>query len=297
MKLADATTRVSFKNILFATDFSIHSSAALVYAMAIARRFESTIHAVHVISPGAYAGVPAEAVAPSYDAVMQAAKAQMRETELRMAPVQHRTAICEGDLWENISGILQEEEIDLIVMGTRGRTGLSRMLMGSVAEQIYRRATCPVLTVGPHASFCVPDEIELKKIVYATDFSPAAMAAVPYALSLAQEHEACLTLLQVVESSPNECRPNCQGAEASLRRRLLDLVPAGADSWCMPQAEIRHGDAAEHILSFASGWKANLIVLGVRKAGHPTLVPHSPGSVSSRIIAEAQCPVLTVRAV
>src|SRR5262249_22509408 len=110
MKLADPTTRVSFKNILFATDFSIHSSAALVYAMAIARRYESSIHAVHVITPNLYAGVPAEAVALSYDAIMQAAKAQMRETDLRMQGVKHDCLISEGDLWESVSNIVQEKK-------------------------------------------------------------------------------------------------------------------------------------------------------------------------------------------
>lgn len=296
MKLADATTRVSFKNILFATDFSIHSSAALVYAKAIARRYGSKVHAVHVILPASYQGVPPDMVMGSYDGVMRAAKAQMRETELRMHDIGHDCLIKEGDLWQNIESVLREHDVDLIVMGTHGRTGLSRMLMGSVAEQIYRLATCPVLTVGPHASFCVPDEIELKKILYATDFSPGAMAAVPYALSLAQEHEACLTLLQVIEDKPHECVPDCHGAEASLRRRLLELVPHGADSWCLPQAEVRYGDPGDQILSFASGWKAGLIVLGVRKNKNVGLTPHLPGSVSSRVIAEAQCPVLTVRA-
>ena len=295
MKAAEAATCVSFKNILFATDFSIHSSAALVYAMAIARRHGSKIHAVHVISPASYHGVPPELATASHKGVMQAARAQMRETEARLQEVPHATGICEGDVWQELSQIVKGEQIDLIVMGTHGRTGLSRILMGSVAEQIYRQATCPVLTVGPQASFVVPDEIELKRIAYATDLSPQAQAAAPYAFSLAQEHQACLTLLQVVETEPNYCVPDCKGAEASLRRRLLDLVPHGADAWCMPRAEVRYGDPAEQIVSFASERKANLIVLGVRKPAHPALMPHLPGSVSSRVVAEAQCPVLTVR--
>jgi nucleotide-binding universal stress UspA family protein len=295
MKLAEPTTRISIKNILFATDFSIHSSAALVYARSIARRYGSTIHAVHVVTPSSYATVPPELIGQAREEVMRAARAQMRETEERLRGLRHATGISEGDVWQELSQVINQEQIDLIVMGTHGRTGLARMMMGSVAEEVYRQATCPVLTVGPQASFSVPQEIELKKILYATDFSRGAQAAAPYAISLAQEHEACLTLLQVIEDKPRECVPNCEGMEASLRRRLLDMVPPGADSWCMPQAEVRYGDAAEQIVSMASGWRANLVVLGVRRANHPAMQPHLPGSVSSRVIAEAQCPVLTVK--
>jgi nucleotide-binding universal stress UspA family protein len=295
MKLAEPTIHISLKNILFATDFSIHSSAALVYAMAIARRYRSKIHAVHVVSPASYQAVPPELIGTAREEVLRAARAQMRETDARLQEVPHATGICEGDIWEEISQVISRQGIDLIVMGTHGRTGLSRMLMGSVAEEVYRQATCPVLTVGPQASFSVPQEIELKKILYATDFSPRAQAAAPYAFSLAHEHEACLTLLQVVEEKTRECVPNCEGVEASLRRRLLDLVPDGADRWCMPQAEVRYGDPAEQIISLAAGRRANLVVLGVRTPSHPALKPHLPGSVSSRVIAEAQCPVLTVR--
>lgn len=294
MKLADATTRVSFKNILFATDFSIHSSAALAYGMAIARRYGSTMHAVHVVSPFSYQGVPAEFSGVSYEEVMRAADAQMRETERRLTAVPHTRTISEGEIWPVLSEVIDRENIDLMIMGSRGRTGVSRMLMGSVAEQIYRQALCPVLTVGPNASFVVPHKIELKRIIFATDFSLHSLAAAPYAFSLAQEHDACLVMLHVVHDKPREAGFEVE-KESQVRERLLQLVPENADAWCRPVAEIGHGAPGEEIVAIASEIKANLIVLGVRKTEHPALMPHVPGSVSRVLISEAHCPVLTVR--
>jgi nucleotide-binding universal stress UspA family protein len=99
-------------------------------------------------------------------------------------------------LWSNLAKAIQEKKIDLIVMGTRGRSGVGKFLLGSSAEEVFRQAPCPVLTVGPHSPAKAPHEFT--RIVFATDFSPESVAALPYAVSLAQECQAHLTLLHVV---------------------------------------------------------------------------------------------------
>ena len=155
--------------------------------------------------------------------------------------VPHEVSVGEGEIWPMISEIVRKGKTDVIVIGTHGRTGVTRALLGSVAEEIFRRAACPVLTVGPHVSKDTERRLEMKEILYATDFSPESLAALPFAVSLAQEHQARLTLLHVVRPPKvGELVHAEQYAESTLRR-LRTLVPAEAESWCEPNFKVEHG--------------------------------------------------------
>lgn len=293
--LIDAKTRVRLANILWATDFSSASEAALLYAVSIARRYNSQIYMTHVIRPDAYQQVPPEALDATLAQTRRYAEQQMGELLVsgRLRDIPHQVLLAEGELWTSLSSILEKQEIDLVVAGTHGRTGVRKLLLGSVAEEIFRLASCPVLTVGPKVSKEVPAESELRHILYATDFTPTAERAAAYALSLAQEHQAHLTLLHVVKEEIESTSPNGNLLQSFFIRRLRALVPADAELWCEPEPVVAMGCAAEAILKTALDRQADLIVLGVRRTAN--FPGHLPPATAYKVVCQAHCPVLTIR--
>jgi nucleotide-binding universal stress UspA family protein len=311
MKLMEVSSHsgISLKNVLFATDFSEVSEAALPYAAAICRRYNCQLHAVHVISPASYI-VPSEPVGSiTIESMHEAARADAQERMQALAShlkaVPHYSYIREGDVWEVLCDMVQTREIDLLVLGTHGRTGLEKLVLGSKAEEILRQAPCPVLTVGSKVSGraqlptlagedkdLTPLEISLRHIVYATDFTPESLAAAPFAASLAQEFQARLSLLHVIEGYASVHRP--PGPIEFALRRLAKLVPEEASLWCSPEPVVQFGSPAECILQRAFESEADLIVLGVRPARHLAAATHLPWATAHKVIAHAQCPVLTI---
>lgn len=292
MKLMDAKTRVVLRNILMAVDFSPSSHAALQYASAIVRRYGSRIYLAHVIRPDAYQLVSPDAVDTVLDQARHYAEQQLAKILIsgRLRGIPHQVLLGQGELWTVFSKLIEEHEIDLIGVGTHGRTGLEKMLIGSVAERVFRLATCPVLTVGPKVSGVVPEEAELRQILYATDFTSAAECAAAYALSLAQEHQAQLTLLHVADHARESARLDAP----AIAERLQALVPPEAELWCTPKCVVEVGPPADGILKAAEQHKADLIVLGVRQPDHS--FSHLPPATAYKVVCRAPCPVLTVRA-
>jgi nucleotide-binding universal stress UspA family protein len=286
---------IRLRNILLATDFSSASGAALNYALAIARRYESQLYVAHVIRPDAYQLVPPESAAATLELVRRSAEQSMADLLIsgRLRGIPHQVLLEQGELWTVLSKLIQENDIDLVVVGTHGRTGVQRVVLGSVAEQIFRLSDRPVLTVGPNAPDEAPEEVELKSIIFATDFSPTAERALAYALSLAQEHQAHLTLLHVVQDFDGVSDKSIARVREFFTHRLQRLLPPGADLWCEPEFAVWFGTPVEGILEVASTQQAQLIVLGVRSG--PVLVGHLPPAKAYRIVCQARCPVLTVR--
>ena len=311
MKLMEVSspTSISLKNVLFATDFSEVSEAALPYAAAICRRYNCQLHAVHVISPASYI-VPSEPVGSitiesRHEAARADAQERMQDLASHLKAVPHYSYIREGDVWEVLSDMVRTREIDLLVLGTHGRTGLEKLVLGSKAEEILRQAPCPVLAVGSKVSGrdqlpalagedkdLTPLEISLRHIVYATDFTPESLAAAPFAASLAQEFQARLSLLHVIEGYASVHRP--PGPIEFALQRLAKLVPEEASLWCSPEPVVQFGSPAECILQRASESEADLIVLGVRPSRHLVAATHLPWATAHKVIAHAQCPVLTI---
>lgn len=296
MNATGTKTRVSLKNILFATDFSPAAEAALPYAIGLATRYGGTVHGLHVRFPATYPVVGPEAMPQVLEAAEEQAKIEAQQLHQMLAGVPHEVSVGEGEVWPMISEIAPKDKTDLIVIGTHGRTGVTRVLLGSVAEEIFRKALCPVLTVGPHVSKDTERRLEMKEILYATDFSPESLAALPFAVSLAQEHQARLTLLHVVgPPKVGELVHAEQYAESTLRR-LRALVPAEAEPWCEPNFKVEHGPEADKIMEVANALGADLIVLGVRGAqGGTGAATHLLQSIAHRVVTQARCPVLTVR--
>ena len=296
MKLTDAETRVSLKNILYATDFSTPSEAALPYALSIARRFGSKVFAVHVTTPAFYPSLPPA----DWPAIVEAEQAQAREDakhlEQKLNGLPHELEFREGGIWEVLSEIIQSREIDMLVIGTHGRQGAEKMMLGSVAEEAFRTAECPVLTVGPHVVTPPKELVELHNILYATNFSEVSSTAAPYAISLAQEHQAQLALLHVLHHLQDSNLKAPENSAASLLHRLHALVPAEAELWCHPKCYVEYGPPTDRILEFAKTHQSGLIVLGVRPVKkHLTATSHFVETMTYQIVTQAPCPVLTVR--
>jgi nucleotide-binding universal stress UspA family protein len=312
MKTLEVTSHagISLKNILFATDFSEASQAALPYAAAIARRYDSHLHIVHIVSPASYviSSQPGDPV--TLDCIHEAAVADARQkletVASHLKTVPHHTYVREGEVWGSLSELIRTHEFDLLVVGTHGRTGVEKLVLGSKAEEILRLATCPVLTVGPkiagrakltasegEGKNLTPIEISVGQIVYATDFSPESLAAAPFAASLAQEFQAKVTLLHVIEKYTDmDRRP---GPIDLALQRLEKLVPEEASLWCSLRPAVQFGVPADCILQEALDSKADLIVLGVRAtAGNLGAATHLPWATAHKVIAQAHCPVLTI---
>ncbi len=295
MKLLDATARLALKSLLFATDFSPASQAALPYAAAIARRYGARLSLVHVLRPQVWAPAPPEWVPMESDLPRQAAVAEMGRMEQSplLAGLPHQVCVEEGAVWERLALLLKQQETDLLIMGTHGRRGLQKLLMGSVAEELFRLAACPVLTVGPGVAPKAEGAAEFHHILYATDFSTESQAALPYAVSLAQENQAQLTLLHVVETTSSGYLADPQRTLDLLKQRLQQLLPKEASLWCEPQFALESGSPGEGILKVAAEQQADLIVLGVRPIRR--LATHLPIATAHEVVCHAPCPVLTVR--
>jgi len=303
------TSALSVKNVLFATDFSATSEAALPYATAICRRFGSTMHLVHVLSDAGLlmmtGGVDYVSMGTIYEDAQNEAKEKLEQLASHFENIPHRIYVRHGQVWKNLALILEANEIDLIVVGTHGRTGLGKLLLGSVAEDILRHAPCPVLTVGPkvsgraklpafrnHGTDLAPVELDLRQIVCATNFVGSAARLAQEAVALADEFHARLTLLHVMEDYSrlgSQPEPIAEGL-----RRLKELIPPNAELQYIPETLLDFGHAPERILKAAEEREADMIVLGAR-AWSDIGSTHLPWSVAPHVIAQAHCPVLTIR--
>jgi nucleotide-binding universal stress UspA family protein len=276
------------KNILFATDFSPCSQAALSYARAIAERYNSTVHMVHVLTPEPMIELPLDRY-PELDADKEVAQSTMK-TLLASKPfgkLAYTAVVERGQLWDVLAAIIEEKRIDLMVIGTHGRRGLKKLVLGSVAEEIFRLASCPVLTVGPYAMR--EADASFKTILLATDFYSGSQHALAYAESMARANNSRLILLHAPSDSMEV--PDL----ALAAHRVADLISIATIRDLQPEIIAEAGPAAETILNVALYKQADLIVMGARRAGVPSVAAHLPWATTSKVVCEAHCPTLTVR--
>jgi nucleotide-binding universal stress UspA family protein len=298
MNTTGTGARIALKNVLFLTDFSEPSQAALPFALAIGREFGATIHALHVLTPAPLVCAAPETAAVAVEAQEEFAEAEMQRVETQLAGVPHDSTLVRGfGIWPAIEQAITEVRADLLVIGTHGRTGAQKLLLGSVAEEIFRRSPIPVLTIGPWARKEVHNGAHFHRVLYATDFTAESLAAAPYAISLAQENEARLILLNVVHERDQEAESRrTVTSVANLMYELHELVPKDAELWCRPEGVVEYGEPAARILEAAKQRNADLIVLGVRDhGGRLGAATHLERAVAHKVVAHAKCPVLTVR--
>jgi nucleotide-binding universal stress UspA family protein len=308
MKIGEAVQMngIPFRRILIATDFSDASRNALRYAAAITRNHGSRLYIVHIVSSVGYKMVGA-------DAEIQAAELAARELkELwnklgggdQSSAVELTLIVRRGEVCDQLEDLIQSEQIDLVVIGTHGRTGLSKVVLGSVAEDIFRNASCPVLTVGPSSDWDWPRrEVGAEKaILFATDFGDASLKALPYAVSIANRSRSKLFLLHVaklvtqtdqtpmfgsaLERAEEECR------ESSVKR-LKELIRD--DLQIDHEIRVAFGLPVDRILGEVASSAAGLIVLGLHRKSRFIPSGHLPSTTAYEVVLGARCPVLTVR--
>jgi nucleotide-binding universal stress UspA family protein len=293
-----ANKRITLKNILFLTDFSEPSEAALPFALAIARTYGSVVHALHVLLPSAYTYMTREMGATLLDDQEDRARTEMQLVEAELMGLPSETVIERGGaVWPVLSQVLREREIEMVVLGTHGRTGAQKLLLGSSAEEVFRRARVPVMTIGPAVKNGAHSGGHFRCVLFATDFNAVSTVAAPYAVSLAQENQARLVLLHVLPApKPGKATKPGEFSVAEAMHHLEDLVPEDAELWCRPEPTVDHGEPGRQILAAASRCGADLIVLGVR--GMDMLMgvaTHLERGIAYDVVAHAPCPVLTVR--
>lgn len=301
---------IDIQRILCPVDLSDHSRRALDHAIAIARWYRSTVTVVRVFSPAPVAaGGPAPVVfepivlTPGDRDQLLAETKAFAETE--SAPgVTIEVVVREGNTAGEILDQAATMKADLLVIGTHGRSGFERLLLGSVAEKVLRKAACPVMTVPKALPDAVPaGPVVYKRILCPVDFSNSSLHALEYALSMAQEADGQLTVLHVVapefEYSPEieydsglTIENFLKEREEALRRRLKDVI-AGAPEFCRVESLMTHGKPWREVLRVATEQHSDLIVMGVQGRGPADLLLF--GSTTQHVVREAPCPVLTLR--
>jgi nucleotide-binding universal stress UspA family protein len=289
METLEQAISLSLKNILLATDFSSGSETALKYAQAIAHRHSSRVHAIHVDGPDCYQQLDPDAFSITFNgpAANSTHPADVLKGLMQGLPVQ--TPLRQGAIWEVISDVVERNEIDLLVLASHGRHGIPRMVLGSIAEDVFRNVACPVLTVGPDVKTCNARDLNIKKVLLATHFEHNSAAPLHAAL-LANEFQAELTVLHVGEDDKTN-----HASDKEITRQLQSMVPPEVCLWKTPACVVKYGLPSAKILEAARQLRADLIVLGARHPEPAKINSHLPWATAARVIAEAECPVLTVR--
>ena len=296
MRAATATTAIGFRNILFATDFSPAAAQAVPYVKRIAKHYDADVVALYVRPP-----VVNPMMEPAtWPIDVETAKAQdefcRKDLLDSFSGIHAKVLIEEGSIDLCLKSAMEANHTDLVVIGTRGRTGAAKLLLGSVAEEIFRTVTCPVLTVGPHATMAGGMTRPIREILYATDFSPESAHAAEYAVSLAQEFQARLTLLHVIPNQKPGDLVSATDVTTSSEQLLRKLVSPEAAFWCKPEYFVLRGDPAQQIIEFAKLREPDLVVLGARQEkGVFGAASHLPTATAHKVVSHAPCPVLTVR--
>jgi nucleotide-binding universal stress UspA family protein len=286
---------VGFKRILVATDFSSGSRAALDCALGLGRHFQSKIYVVHVISSGALQYVSPEG---SGEALRQAKAFAADEMQrlvqsARCAESVEQVILHEGRVWPTLQEFVESNSIDLVALGTHGRTTEKKQLLGSVAEEIFRLAECPVLTVGAHLEKQIVARGGVRKVLFATNLKPHAERAAPYARLLERKQEARLTVVHVVEDQSDAHKEGHEIVREFIVKRLQRSQPGEFPARCAPDFQVRFGEASEEILKAAEEDDSDLIVLGL--GARDGASGQLPSQVAYKLVCRSPCPVLTIR--
>jgi len=287
-------SQLRVERILFATDFLESSRLALDYAVAVAHHFKAHIVLLHAIelSPPAE---EAEAITERPCLTRKAAQQRLDAfaAGLRRNGLAVETRVEDGSPCQVILDAVDALRPDLLVLGVHGvHRGIGHLLIGSNAEKILLSVSCPTLSVGAHVLAGIDLRLRLKEVLYCSDLTPQAAAAVPYALRLGEEFNVPVRVCHLA--------PPHQDSEEALKlvqqycNALRETAPAIAEAWCRPAFHRRHGFAIGEILRLAKTAHAGLIVLGIH--AETQLARHLHTSLAYQLLTRAVCPVLSIRA-
>jgi nucleotide-binding universal stress UspA family protein len=286
-------TGIAVRNVLIATDLSKQSEEILRAGMDLRQAYGAHATVLYVLPRDEYVIAGFEAYAVARDA----ARRDLTELEEKLSR-QHgcvrgedyEVLIAEGDVAECVFECARQKHIDLIVLGTHGRSGFTKALVGSVAERVFRHSEVPVMTVGPcarHALLSAP-----KRLLVPVDFTAATQHSAKYACALARGHQSELVLLHVIDGAPKGAVADLERLKRTVEQSLAELI--GCEE--KPQQiriMTRIGKVVPTVLNAASELDADLLVLGVHT--YPKLLDHLRLQNAYELVRQAPCPVLTVR--
>lgn len=297
---------LNLNTILFPTDFSDVAEGAFAHAAHLALRYNATIHVFHVVSPGQEDASPNPM---DFLPVEPAAEAETSESNMQYVNVETVTdeqgtvpvAYVQTDRSSPTEAILdyaEEHDMDLVVMGTHGRRGMDRLLGGSVAEEVVRRASCPVFTVL--TSDQTPSTPSIRRVLAPVDLSDQSKLVLQHAGALSEAYAATLDLLHIVEET---AYPNVYGLDPltpslpnvqDRAREALEALAAELDLRMDPvNVHVLAGHAARDIVEFAGERAVDLIVMATH--GRTGLERFLIGSVAEKVVRGAPCPVFTIK--
>jgi nucleotide-binding universal stress UspA family protein len=278
---------VAIKNVAVATDFSRYSERAVQHAVAVARHFGATLHLLHIVRPSEFAFVP--------DVVLQIEEASNRECKELSARIHNghqlsgldcRRWVERGEVFDVVGRFVKDQSIDLLVIGTRGRSGVARLVLGSVAQAIFHCVRCPVLTVGPQAPGTTMN-LQLERILFATDLSRQSLEAIPYVRTAMRAWHTKLDVLHVCTDAHSGHAELLNAVQKRIGE-VYDGIEPGST-----KCNLTIGEPAKSVLDFAARNKENLIVLGLK--AHRSLYSSPFWSDAYTIVRNATCPVLSIR--
>ncbi len=298
--------RIKLDKILCATDFSDLSNHAVFYGASLAREYKAKLYLCHVIDLSS---------ATMYGEATYAFESQLTHMEdythkrmkriMEKYDVEWEPLVTIGSAADEITRLAEENQIDLAITATRGRSGLKRLVLGSVTEHVMRSLPCPLITVhgaDNDPALTKEKEIKFNRILVGCDFSADSNLALEYGLGLAQEYQSDLYIVHVLESPRYKDIPkSVEGAREQIRKslhkqlkeQLEALVPAEAYNWCKPKTRLLSGIAHEEIVKFANIQDIDLVILGVR--GHNLAGSLFVGATTERVIRRSGCTVMSVR--
>ena len=288
-------------SILCPVDFSEFSVTAYEYAQSLAWHYKAKLflqHVLHSLRPLDIWNIYPDSYEESCRKERADVEQQLQEFAKRNAPTKIRPQcfVQDGSAPDLILSLAEAQAVNLIVMGTHGLRGVDRLMLGSVTDRVLRRARCPVLAVRKpkhHVNSSVLDSepVHLRKVLFCTDFSDDAYHASEYALSVAKEYGAELTLLHVLEDIPKSS--DLQGATEKTVKQMEESIAFKAREASTIKMVVRIGKPYQQIIQLALEAQTDLVIMGVR--GRGTLDAELFGSTTYRVIQLGPCPVLTVR--
>jgi nucleotide-binding universal stress UspA family protein len=304
-------TSAAFKHILVATDFSEPSRRALVDALALASEHQSHVSVVHVLHlDRQYAALECP---PELDLARIDAEQQLKSVVKELGPEQQidTAVVKQGPVADVVASLVEEKGIDLLVIGTRGRGGLRKLALGSVAEELLRIAPCPVMTIGPKADIAgITNGPGFHRILFATDFGAGSAKALPLALAMARAQQAKLILLHMIPPMPattgslsayapavaaaDELEEWERASRKRVLRQLKECLPAGTGLEQEVEYVVGTDFLPEGILTAAGKFRVDLIVMGANRTASARVAAHVPWAAVHEVVRNAPCPVLTV---
>jgi nucleotide-binding universal stress UspA family protein len=298
---------LEIKLILCPIDFSEFSVRAYHHAVSLAEHYQAKLVAQHVVELWRHPSVSFAASAGLYgefeQALCESGKKQLREFVKNHThdEIQPELVVQEGAAADSVLSFAQAQKTDVIVMGTHGRRGFDRLMLGSVTDRVMRRAPCPVLAIcKPGHDSLTGDTAtskergyvhQLSRILFCADFSENSEQALKYAISATAEYDAELTLLHVLEGVPSPAK--AEEAMAAAGERLDKLIPREGRKTLKVQTAVRIGEPYWQIIQLALEAQIDLVTMGVRGRGALDLAVF--GSTTYRVMQLGSCPVLAVR--